>query len=995
MKRNRPASILSLMLAVAVMLCSLAFAVGAVDSRSVANPEHENYTSSIYNEEDGLPTGEANVVLHTSDGYIWIGSYGGLIRYDGTNFRNYSSERLIGSSSIRSLYEDSKGRLWIGTNDVGVYLMESDTFTHIECTEKHSFLCIRDFTEDADGNIHVASNSGIATVKDDALVPCTGEGLTNEIVYTIGTDKFGRVWGSMNSGACAVVKNGQLIDILETKGIFGENDVYCLDSDENGNIFLGSTGTEIAKLELSSESLKLSDFKITKCSTNNVMTHNSISVIGSKVLVNGLQGFCSVDTNSGECVSFSEEDYATSVNSSAVDYEGNFWLASSSYGVIKYSVGCFVNETKNSELASMSLNAITKQGGLYYIGTDSGLTVWNENWTRVENELTEKFKDIRVRAIISDSKNNIWIASYSDFPIVCYNAASGEITEFGADNGLNDTRARVVLELSDGSVAVGTQLGVSIIRDGKVEKTYGPNEGIENTTILCLVETTDGSILAGSDGDGIYEIKNGEVKNHGFDDGLSEGVVLRILKDKDADAYFISAGSSLYYWEDGGFRKLENFEKHPGSIFDFYDNGGYIWLLQNDGILKINKIQLLNSDKTDVLAHGFEHGLSGSLNANTWNYTDENGKLYLSTRSGVSSFTFETLETVLPKSIINLVTVDDEIYEHPDRLTLKSGAKSVTIDFAVLSYTDISSLRIAYCLDGFDREETIIETASESVRYTNLPGGKYTFRLTISDLENPENSVSLSLPIEKELSLFEMPAFWVIVVILGVVLVFLISVLATRRKIKRLRERQREYKRIIEQSLTTFARTIDAKDPYTNGHSTRVAEYSREIAKRMGLPKEQQEDIYYMALLHDIGKIGIPDNILCKPAALTEEERRIIQTHPAIGGDILKNFTALPHVEEGARYHHEKYDGTGYCEGKAGEDIPLVARIIGVADSYDAMSSDRCYRKALPKEVIISELNKAMGTQLDPNIVPHMLDMIEDGTAPITKEYESVHINIS
>lgn len=992
MKRSRPASIISVIITV-IMLCSFVVTAGAADMRSVSKPEHENYTSSIYNEEDGLPTGEANVVLHTSDGYIWIGSYGGLIRYDGTNFRNYSTERLIGSSSIRSLYEDSKGRLWIGTNDVGVYVMENDKFTHIDCTEEHSFLCIRDFTEDADGNIHVASNSGIATVKDNTLIPCTDKGLANEIVYTIGVDKFGRVWGSMNSGACAVVKDGKLVDILETKGIFEDNDVYCLDSDENGNIFLGSTGTEIAKLELGSEALSTSDFKITKYSTDSVMTHNSINVYGSKVLVNGLQGFCCVDTENNECIAFDEKDYALSVNSSSVDYEGNFWLASSAYGVIKYSVGCFVNETKNSELASMSLNAITKHGGLYYVATDSGLTIWNEDWTRVENSLTEKFTDIRVRAIISDSSNNIWIASYSDFPVVCYNPASGEITDFGADNGLNDTRARVVYELSDGSVAAGTQLGVSIIRNGKVEKTYGPDEGIKNTTILCIVETEDGSILAGSDGDGIYEIKNGEVINHSFDQGLSEGVVLRILKDKDNDAYFISAGSSLYYWKDGSFRKLENFEKHPGSIFDFYDNGGYIWLLQNDGILKINKTQLLGDGKADVLAHGTEHGLSGSLNANTWNYTDEDGKLYLSTRSGVSSFSFETLETALPKSIINLVAVDDKAYEHPDRLTLESGAKSITIDFAVLSYTDISSLKIAYILDGFDREETILEKASESVRYTNLPGGNYTFRLIISDLENPENSVSISLPIEKKLSLFEMPIFWIIVVVLGAAIIALITTLALRAKIKRLRERQREYKCIIEQSLTTFARTIDAKDPYTNGHSTRVAEYSREIARRMGISKEDQEDIYYMALLHDIGKIGIPDKILCKPDKLTDEERRIIQTHPAIGGDILKNFTALPHVEEGARYHHEKYDGTGYCEGKAGEDIPLVARIIGVADSYDAMSSDRCYRKALPQDVIISELNKAMGTQLDPAIVPHMLDMIEDGTAPITKEYESVHIN--
>ena len=126
----------------------------------------------------------------------------------------------------------------------------------------------------------------------------------------------------------------------------------------------------------------------------------------------------------------------------------------------------------------------------------------------------------------------------------------------------------------------------------------------------------------------------------------------------------------------------------------------------------------------------------------------------------------------------------------------------------------------------------------------------------------------------------------------------------------------------------------------------------------------------------------MPDHILNKAGRLTEEERQVIQTHPVMGGDILKNFTALKGISEGARYHHERYDGKGYCAGKAGDDIPQVARIIGVADSYDAMSSDRCYRKALSQEVIAQELRKGSGTQFDPEVVPIMLQMMEDGTAP-------------
>jgi len=220
------------------------------------------------------------------------------------------------------------------------------------------------------------------------------------------------------------------------------------------------------------------------------------------------------------------------------------------------------------------------------------------------------------------------------------------------------------------------------------------------------------------------------------------------------------------------------------------------------------------------------------------------------------------------------------------------------------------------------------------------------------------------------------------------------SYLIARTKISRIRERQKEYQTIVDQFLRAFAKTIDAKDNYTNGHSIRVAYYSKELARRMNMTQEEQERVYYIALMHDIGKIGIPDSILKKAGRLTDEEMDVIKTHPAIGGEILKDCTALEGISEGARYHHERYDGTGYCQGLKGEEIPLIARIIGVADAYDAMSNARCYRKALEKEVIIDELTKGSGSQFDPHIVPIMLQMIEEGSVPVDLDGNSVGITV-
>lgn len=195
---------------------------------------------------------------------------------------------------------------------------------------------------------------------------------------------------------------------------------------------------------------------------------------------------------------------------------------------------------------------------------------------------------------------------------------------------------------------------------------------------------------------------------------------------------------------------------------------------------------------------------------------------------------------------------------------------------------------------------------------------------------------------------------------------------------KLLLQRQEQIKKIYLQAMQMLAGTIDAKDKYTNGHSLRVAELSREISKRLGIPEKETEDIYYMALLHDIGKIGIPDNIITKASALTEEEYDILKDHTTIGANILKNMSEFPEIATGARWHHERYDGSGYPDGLKGEQIPKAARIICIADSFDAMTSRRSYREVLSMNFIISEIENNKGTQFDPAIANIMLSIIDD-----------------
>ncbi|MEE1247867.1 MAG: HD domain-containing protein [Lachnospiraceae bacterium] len=194
-----------------------------------------------------------------------------------------------------------------------------------------------------------------------------------------------------------------------------------------------------------------------------------------------------------------------------------------------------------------------------------------------------------------------------------------------------------------------------------------------------------------------------------------------------------------------------------------------------------------------------------------------------------------------------------------------------------------------------------------------------------------------------------------------------------------MREKRKVVKVTLE-AIRAIAQAEEAKDSYTNAHSERVAEYAVCIAKKLGWKKEHIELLKNQALLHDIGKIGVPDSILNKHEPLTEEEYETMKLHVKIGNEILKNF-AGEKLYVGALYHHEKWDGSGYFSGKKGEEIPVEARIITVADAYDAMTSERIYRGTMDEEKVKEELIKGSGTQFDPKIVKLMLEVIEEKSA--------------
>ena len=204
-----------------------------------------------------------------------------------------------------------------------------------------------------------------------------------------------------------------------------------------------------------------------------------------------------------------------------------------------------------------------------------------------------------------------------------------------------------------------------------------------------------------------------------------------------------------------------------------------------------------------------------------------------------------------------------------------------------------------------------------------------------------------------------------------------------KNAIARVEERRIVSEKMNEATFKTIASTIDAKDEYTGGHSERVGEYARKIAIRMAdeynFTEEDFNRIHYIGLMHDIGKIGVPDGVLNKNGRLDDEEFALMKQHTVIGDDILKNLGSVPGLKDGVRHHHERYDGKGYPDGLKEKEISPYARILCIADSFDAMTSDRIYRKKLTREQVINEIEKNRGAQFAPEVADAVLEMIKEG----------------
>ena len=507
---------------------------------------------------------------------------------------------------------------------------------------------------------------------------------------------------------------------------------------------------------------------------------------------------------------------------------------------------------------------------------------------------------------------------------------------------------------------------------GAVKGVFEINDEFDTTTEIPTANGVSGTILKFlADGDKVYYNFNSRLfcsyKKNGVQ--VIEEVLIPYIKGSIVEL------AKVKYTDEKGNEKNRYI---IGSQTQIYITPS----LDEDNLDTSNSNRLLNYEFYDST-----NGLQ-QLPANTSGYYDSvDQKYYFQSTDGVFVYNFNEDKTnAIPVKIaINSVDIDG-VQQHGSSLNISKYTYRISFNLSILGFRPHKGHTIYYKLDGVDDEYHIASDTTRSIYYTNLSGGEYVFHVYVED-EFGQKSNQVDVTLVKEKYVYEQIWFWIIISLIAVGVIIALNFLLIKLKTRNSLRRQLQLKNITVEAIQAIARTIDAKDEYTNGHSIRVGYYSKLIAEHLHLSHDEVDNIYYIALLHDIGKIAIPDNILNKPGRLTDEEFAIMKSHTTRGAKILNGISTIPQIIEGAKSHHEKYDGTGYPEGLRGEFIPYVARIICCADCFDAMASKRVYKEPFPLEKIIGEFERCSGTQFDPQIAKVVVDLIKSGKLkPYTAE---------
>ncbi|MCR5429544.1 MAG: HD domain-containing protein [Lachnospiraceae bacterium] len=963
---------------------------------------YTNYSMTVYDASNGLMNSSANAIAETKDGFIWIGTSNGLVRYDGKVFERIDPTGSI--SNVLSLYTDSADRLWIGTYYSGaVVISGKDAKTYDRAGGLES-ISVRAIAEDKDGNIYLGTNAGIGVVKaaDGQLSMVNDERIGGQGIISLRRGSEGAVYGLTASRDVFLMSAGQVTNYISAD-LFGAPVNVVLPDPESPNGFYAADNEDILYCTLGGAEPVFEAVY----SLEYTVDMNSLEMVDGALWVSIGDGLwiINVDRSNVDYL-----DMGRSMENMLVDYQGNIWFTSPQTGVIEFTVNRFFDYYEyihHWSIADHNQSNITavlvKNDRLYVSQNDQYLETYGnisdigdmlfENVSPVEYIVDNAGKNTpldvwdleawliltKVHSFMGDSRGRIWLCGSGEYPLLCYNGKYAE--SYSASDGLPSDSVKMIIERADGSYAAACEGGLALISDNKVSSVYD-KDAFLGAEILTLAENAAGELVIGTDGAGLFILEKDGLTHIGTAEGLPSDVVQKVKKDRTLDAVWIIAGDSLAYMTSD--RKITTVSGFPYTDnYDLFENDkGDMWVTGSNGIYVVPKSEMMGEGAVNVIHYDLDSGLPFPITPNSYSCLTDEGDLYIAGQKGIIKVNInENLRYYdsIKMSVPYVEADGTRVYPEADgSFVLDSGVKRLTVYGYVCNYT-LAEPVITYKLDGFEDEmNTAAESGSVQAVYTNLKGGDYSFDIRLSDPQSGYKT-SLYINIIKKLALYEQLWFRIAAGVAAAALVAGVIALYYRHKLKIYSRKAEENKTLVREIVEAFAKVIDMKDKYTNGHSTRVAEYTVLLAEELGCDAETVDKYRNIALMHDIGKVGVPAEVLNKPGKLSDDEYHIIQTHSPLGYDTLKGISIMPDLAEGARSHHERPDGKGYPRGLKGDDIPRVAQIIAVADTFDAMYSNRPYRNRMNFEKAVSIIRENSGTQFEKDVVDAFVRLIEKG----------------
>ena len=992
-----------------ILICLLLLSVSPAFATEARAASYMSNKTEIHID---LEVSGAEAICQTEDGYVWIAQYSGLTRYDSKEFVTYKSFAYDGQEyaviNVRAL-ATKDNKLYVATSE-NVYLYQNYRFeplvlnpgviVDIILDDRNDLLYI--CTQDH-GGIICDLTSGTQTT-----IPGTDGELVRDLAIDAATGDYyyQTLTGVYDRDGHAILTNSR---ILETYS-YGTT------------LFMAEDSGIIYRYDMRSGKM-LDDLTIPD-QVNKMLYSEEDQLLFVACEKNGI--YC-VNLNAPEPVITlaGDLDNKSQLVDMMIDYQGNLWLASHYIGASGVSI---ITRNALSELLYddpiwQSLNAppafdrnvyaVEKYGSILYIvaatkiyrydldqnvilpdnaimkaidayaeaKTQEGKAQGDSNFT-----FTYAPKDVEVfRDKVYFAVSSIGLLEYDpdteNVTIYDQDYIGGHLGTLVNEPDLAVTNSIRSMRSFDDYLVLGYTRGIMRF-DG--EKFSVMNLG---TNVLYINKTKDGKIL--------YDRTQGLFV---IDDDFTSVTEIPTEKEITGNRLkFLVDGDNLYYTLNSRLFRTNTANGDgtseeiaipyiKGSIvelakIEYSGNNGepaYKYVIGSQTQLYI--ADSLDGDRlTDYESYDSTNGLQPII-ANTSGYYDESEqKYYLQSTNGIFVYDFNLTRDVPSPVKIAVSSVGlDGASSYGNNISIGKDVYRVAFNLSILGFRPNNGYRIYYKLDGIDDDYLVASDDNRSVYYTNLAGGSYDFHVYVTD-EYGQTSNRIQIHLEKVKKVHEQWWFWAALAALAAAVVFLIASLFVRMKTRQALKRQLEYKNITLESIQAIARTIDAKDEYTNGHSIRVGFYSKVIAENLGMSSDEVDNIYYIALLHDIGKIAIPDSILNKPGRLTDAEFSVMKSHTTRGAGILKGISTIPQIIEGAKSHHEKYDGSGYPEGIKGESIPFVARIICCADCFDAMASKRVYKEPFSLDVIVNEFNRCAGTQFDPEISKVVVDLIATG----------------